>query len=98
MELYGFENWGQYVIHEAHLSQRFKCDNDGYYHCCLSIPFPEVNMSIDDTYEINKEIAETIAQEMSEALVLVFDASKFLPDFMSIMKKLKVLLAINCEQ
>ncbi|GLJ30712.1 hypothetical protein SUGI_0608700 [Cryptomeria japonica] len=67
MELYGSENWGQYVIHEAHLSQRFKYDDNGYYHCCSSIPFPKVNISGDDTYETTKEIAETIAQEMSEA-------------------------------
>ncbi|GLJ35605.1 hypothetical protein SUGI_0715760 [Cryptomeria japonica] len=74
MELYGFENWGQYVIHEAHLSQRFKCDNNGYYHCCLSIPFPEVDIRVDDTYEITKEIVEIIAQEMSEACGMGNDA------------------------
>ncbi|XP_027926027.1 uncharacterized protein LOC114183272 isoform X6 [Vigna unguiculata] len=37
---YGSEDWGQYLIHEAHLSQRFSFDENGYYHCCASIPFP----------------------------------------------------------
>ncbi|XP_014501772.1 uncharacterized protein LOC106762391 [Vigna radiata var. radiata] len=39
-EQYGTEDWGQYLIHEAHLSQRFSFDENGYYHCCASIPFP----------------------------------------------------------
>lgn len=43
---YGSEDWGDYVIHEAHLSQRFAYDDNGYYHCCASIPFP-VNMQAD---------------------------------------------------
>ncbi|XP_061980863.1 uncharacterized protein LOC133701088 isoform X2 [Populus nigra] len=34
------EDWGEYVIPEAHLSQRFVYDDNGYYHCCASIPFP----------------------------------------------------------
>lgn len=38
---YGSENWGDYLIKEAHLSQRFVFDEAGYYHCCASIPFPE---------------------------------------------------------
>ncbi|XP_019448167.1 PREDICTED: uncharacterized protein LOC109351224 isoform X3 [Lupinus angustifolius] len=38
---YGSEDWGQYLIREAHLSQRFSFDEHGYYHCCTSIPFPE---------------------------------------------------------
>ncbi|XP_020226254.1 uncharacterized protein LOC109807932 isoform X2 [Cajanus cajan] len=38
---YGSEDWGQYLIREAHLSQRFSFDENGYYHCCASIPFPE---------------------------------------------------------
>ncbi|KAL0910369.1 hypothetical protein M5K25_021345 [Dendrobium thyrsiflorum] len=37
---YGSEDWGEYVIQEAHLSQRFVFDESGYYHCCGSIPFP----------------------------------------------------------
>lgn len=37
---YGSEDWGEYVIPEAHLSQRFAFDPSGYYHCCGSIPFP----------------------------------------------------------
>lgn len=43
---YGSEEWGEYVIREAHLSQRFVYDDNGYYHCCASIPFPE-NMQVD---------------------------------------------------
>ncbi|XP_039070859.1 uncharacterized protein LOC120217905 isoform X3 [Hibiscus syriacus] len=42
---FGSEEWGEYLIREAHLSQRFKYDENGYYHCCASIPFPE-NMQI----------------------------------------------------
>ncbi|XP_034209996.1 uncharacterized protein LOC117623210 isoform X1 [Prunus dulcis] len=38
---YGSQEWGEYLIHEAHLSQRFVFDDNGYYHCCASIPFPE---------------------------------------------------------
>lgn len=38
---YGSEEWGEYLIREAHLSQRFAFDDNGYYHCCTSIPFPE---------------------------------------------------------
>ncbi|KAI0496762.1 hypothetical protein KFK09_023086 [Dendrobium nobile] len=37
---YGSEDWGEYAIREAHLSQRFVFDENGYYHCCGSIPFP----------------------------------------------------------
>ncbi|GER48329.1 activating signal cointegrator 1 complex subunit [Striga asiatica] len=37
---YGSEEWGEYPICEAHLSQRFAYDENGYYHCCASIPFP----------------------------------------------------------
>ncbi|CAH9088558.1 unnamed protein product [Cuscuta europaea] len=39
-EQYGSEEWGEYLISEAHLSQRFAYDENGYYHCCASIPFP----------------------------------------------------------
>jgi activating signal cointegrator complex subunit 1 len=38
---YGSEDWGQYLIREAHLSKRFSFDENGYYQCCTSIPFPE---------------------------------------------------------
>jgi activating signal cointegrator complex subunit 1 len=38
---YGSEDWGEYVIRGAHLSQRFAFDENGYYHCCASIPFPK---------------------------------------------------------
>ncbi|KAG0535774.1 hypothetical protein BDA96_03G007800 [Sorghum bicolor] len=37
---YGNEEWGEYPIHEVHLSQRFKFDKSGYYYCCSSIPLP----------------------------------------------------------
>ncbi|KAL2516214.1 putative eukaryotic LigT [Forsythia ovata] len=43
---YGSEEWGEYLIREAHLSQRFAFDENGYYHYCVSIPFPE-NMQLD---------------------------------------------------
>nr|XP_016435508.1 PREDICTED: A-kinase anchor protein 7 isoforms delta and gamma-like [Nicotiana tabacum]XP_016435509.1 PREDICTED: A-kinase anchor protein 7 isoforms delta and gamma-like [Nicotiana tabacum]XP_016435510.1 PREDICTED: A-kinase anchor protein 7 isoforms delta and gamma-like [Nicotiana tabacum]XP_016435511.1 PREDICTED: A-kinase anchor protein 7 isoforms delta and gamma-like [Nicotiana tabacum]XP_016435513.1 PREDICTED: A-kinase anchor protein 7 isoforms delta and gamma-like [Nicotiana tabacum]XP_01 len=43
---YGSEEWGEYLIREAHLSQRFVFDDNGYYHCCASIPFPE-EMQLD---------------------------------------------------
>ncbi|RWR77853.1 activating signal cointegrator 1 complex subunit 1 isoform X2 [Cinnamomum micranthum f. kanehirae] len=38
---YGSVEWGEYLIHEAHLSQRFAFDDNGYYHCCTSVPFPQ---------------------------------------------------------
>ncbi|BAB01263.1 unnamed protein product [Arabidopsis thaliana] len=37
---FGNEDWGEYLIQEAHLSQRFVFDQNGYYRCCGSIPFP----------------------------------------------------------
>ncbi|XP_010465636.1 PREDICTED: uncharacterized protein LOC104745952 isoform X1 [Camelina sativa] len=37
---FGNEDWGEYLIREAHLSQRFVFDQNGYYRCCASIPFP----------------------------------------------------------
>ncbi|KAL6559907.1 hypothetical protein OROGR_005024 [Orobanche gracilis] len=40
-DLYGSEEWGEYPICEAHLSQRFVFDENGYYQCCASIPFPD---------------------------------------------------------
>uniref|UniRef100_A0A1D1XDP2 Activating signal cointegrator 1 complex subunit 1 n=1 Tax=Anthurium amnicola TaxID=1678845 RepID=A0A1D1XDP2_9ARAE len=43
---YESEDWGDYLIQEAHLSQRFAFNENGYYHCCASIPFP-VNMKTD---------------------------------------------------
>ncbi|KAG8643405.1 hypothetical protein MANES_11G036600v8 [Manihot esculenta] len=43
---FGSEEWGEYLIREAHLSQRFVYDENGYYHCCASIPFPE-SMQVD---------------------------------------------------
>ncbi|KAJ8755860.1 hypothetical protein K2173_024405 [Erythroxylum novogranatense] len=45
-EKFGTKDWGEYVIREAHLSQRFAFDENGYYHCCASIPFPE-SMRLD---------------------------------------------------
>ena len=44
---YGSEEWGQYLIPEVHLSQRFVFDENGYYHCCASIPFPESMQVVD---------------------------------------------------
>ncbi|WOL08350.1 hypothetical protein Cni_G17103 [Canna indica] len=44
--VYGSADWGEYHIPEAHLSQRYKFDENGYYHCCSSIPLPE-NMITD---------------------------------------------------
>ncbi|XP_042427251.1 uncharacterized protein LOC122014852 isoform X1 [Zingiber officinale] len=41
--VYGSEDWGEYHIPQVHLSQRFKHDEGGYYHCCTSIPLPEKN-------------------------------------------------------
>ncbi|KAI7752558.1 hypothetical protein M8C21_016970 [Ambrosia artemisiifolia] len=46
MEQYGSEEWGEYVIPELHLSQRFVYDENGYYHCCASFPLPK-NMQAD---------------------------------------------------
>lgn len=40
-EQFESEHWGDYRIREAHLSQRFLYDENGYYHCCASIPFPD---------------------------------------------------------
>ncbi|CAA7402770.1 unnamed protein product [Spirodela intermedia] len=37
---YGSEDWGEYLVKEAHLSQRFLFGESGYYHCCGSLPFP----------------------------------------------------------
>ncbi|XP_010545686.1 PREDICTED: uncharacterized protein LOC104817973 isoform X2 [Tarenaya hassleriana] len=37
---FGNEEWGEYLIPEAHLSQRFVFGENGYYHCCASLPFP----------------------------------------------------------
>ncbi|CAN8259135.1 unnamed protein product [Cochlearia groenlandica] len=38
---FGNQEWGEYLIREAHLSQRFVFDHSGYYRCCGSIPFPQ---------------------------------------------------------
>ncbi|KAG0604245.1 hypothetical protein M758_10G156200 [Ceratodon purpureus] len=38
--------WGEYNVSEAHLSQRFVYDENGYYHCCSSIPFPETSIHV----------------------------------------------------
>ncbi|XP_010503992.1 PREDICTED: uncharacterized protein LOC104781091 isoform X2 [Camelina sativa] len=37
---FGNKDWGTYLIREAHISQRFKYDLNGYFHCCASLPFP----------------------------------------------------------
>ncbi|XP_071733486.1 uncharacterized protein [Rutidosis leptorrhynchoides] len=41
MERYGLQEWGEYLIPEVHLSQRFVFDENGYYHCCASISLPK---------------------------------------------------------
>lgn len=56
LERYGHKDWGEYVISEAHLSQRFSYDENGYYICSASIPFPE----------IAREYAVETAEETSE--------------------------------
>ncbi|GAB2293515.1 hypothetical protein Dimus_027722 [Dionaea muscipula] len=43
---YGSEEWGDYHIREAHLSQRFLYDDNGYYHCCASMLFPQEDMEL----------------------------------------------------
>ncbi|KAJ1685071.1 hypothetical protein LUZ63_016461 [Rhynchospora breviuscula] len=43
---YGSEEWGEYPIQEIHLSQRFKFDESGYYHCCSSIALPDPRLTI----------------------------------------------------
>ncbi|CAN4079399.1 unnamed protein product [Withania somnifera] len=40
-EQYGSEDWGECHIREAHLSQRFAYDDNGYFHCCAKILLPE---------------------------------------------------------
>lgn len=57
LERYGRKDWGEYVISEAHLSQRFSYDENGYYLCSASIPFPEISR------EYAVETAEEIAEE-----------------------------------
>ncbi|XP_047060358.1 activating signal cointegrator 1 complex subunit 1-like [Lolium rigidum] len=42
---YGQQDWGEYPVPAFHLSQRFKFDESGYYHCCCSIPLPEAKTS-----------------------------------------------------
>jgi activating signal cointegrator complex subunit 1 len=37
---HGTRDWREHMIMEAHLSQLFVYDKDGYYHCCGSIQFP----------------------------------------------------------
>ncbi|CAK9267183.1 unnamed protein product [Sphagnum jensenii] len=40
---YGAHDWGQHQISEVQLSQRFVYDENGYYHCCGSIPIPSLS-------------------------------------------------------
>ncbi|CAI7839902.1 unnamed protein product [Closterium sp. NIES-53] len=37
---HGDTEWGEVRLGEVHLSQRFKFDDQGYYHCCSSLPLP----------------------------------------------------------
>ncbi|XP_060193875.1 uncharacterized protein LOC132623180 isoform X1 [Lycium barbarum] len=43
---YGSEEWGECLIREAHLSKRFVYAENGYFHCCGSIPFPEERQGV----------------------------------------------------
>lgn len=61
LERYGHKDWGEYVISEAHLSQRFSYDENGYYQCCASIPFPEIG---------RESAVETTVQETTEAAII----------------------------
>ncbi|KAG1330413.1 hypothetical protein COCNU_02G003810 [Cocos nucifera] len=38
-KVHGSKDWGEYHIQEVHLSERFKFDESGYYHCCALIPY-----------------------------------------------------------
>ncbi|MQL98466.1 hypothetical protein Taro_031179 [Colocasia esculenta] len=40
LERYGSEDWGEYLIREAHLSKMSAYGESRYYDCCASIPFP----------------------------------------------------------
>lgn len=40
---FGAHDWGQHQISEVQLSQRFVYDENGYYHCCGSIPIPSLS-------------------------------------------------------
>uniref|UniRef100_A0A0E0JFZ9 K Homology domain-containing protein n=1 Tax=Oryza punctata TaxID=4537 RepID=A0A0E0JFZ9_ORYPU len=44
---YREHDWGEYLIPEIHLSQRFKFDERGYYYCCSSIPLPAAEMQME---------------------------------------------------
>lgn len=61
LERYSHKDWGEYVISEAHLSQRFSYDENGYYQCCASIPFPEIG---------RESAVETTVQETTEAAII----------------------------
>uniref|UniRef100_A0A803NZ37 A-kinase anchor protein 7-like phosphoesterase domain-containing protein n=1 Tax=Cannabis sativa TaxID=3483 RepID=A0A803NZ37_CANSA len=37
---FGSEEWGEYAIREAHLSQKGRFADD-YFYCCASVSFPE---------------------------------------------------------
>ncbi|CAM6065628.1 unnamed protein product [Sphagnum tenellum] len=40
---FGAHDWGQHQISEVQLSQRFVYGENGYYHCCGSIPIPSLS-------------------------------------------------------
>lgn len=46
---FGNQDWGEYLLREAHLSQRFVFDQSGYYRCCASLPFPGEHRAWDET-------------------------------------------------
>lgn len=48
---FGSIEWGEYLIREAHLSQRFVFDENRYFHCCAALPVPE-EMQVTDTFRL----------------------------------------------
>ncbi|XP_021749971.1 uncharacterized protein LOC110715678 isoform X2 [Chenopodium quinoa] len=63
-EQFGSEAWGDYHIREAHLSQRFLYDDNDYYHCCASIPFPEITEVPASSATPAESVEESIAESV----------------------------------
>ncbi|OMO66638.1 hypothetical protein COLO4_30466 [Corchorus olitorius] len=84
---FGSEEWGEYLIREAHLSQRFRFDENGYYHCCASIPFPEsmqvlkkggrewksLQVPDDFTQEYSRFYGSSVFEDGNKILILLLD-------------------------
>ncbi|KAL9247348.1 hypothetical protein vseg_020789 [Gypsophila vaccaria] len=62
---FGSVEWGEYHIREAHLSQRFVYDDNGYYHCCTSIPLPDNSQARTSSTEPSQ--AEPEEKPMAES-------------------------------